>query len=260
MSEQEWLEYRDPYFWQKDFLPGKVSERQLRLFACACCRSTWHLLNERSRHAVEVAERYADEMASDGELQAARAAMLEILVGSEEEQLRRRQEWRQREAQRAPGSRPPGLDPDAVAMHNGMARNPDVAVVHAAVADSAFEAAVQTAGLTNALVIYLAPDTVDAESAQITKQSHFFSDIVRVSVRTGMPPQPLPAAILKWSDGTIPRLAQAIYDELAFDRLPILADALEEAGCTNADILAHCRQPGEHVRGCWAVDLILGKS
>jgi hypothetical protein len=54
-------------------------------------------------------------------------------------------------------------------------------------------------------------------------------------------------------------LAQAIYDDRAFDRMPILADALEDAGCTNADILNHCRQPGEHCRGCWVVDLLLGK-
>jgi len=54
-------------------------------------------------------------------------------------------------------------------------------------------------------------------------------------------------------------LANAIYDDRAFDRLPILADALEDSGCTNADILNHCRKPGEHVRGCWVVDLILGK-
>jgi hypothetical protein len=54
-------------------------------------------------------------------------------------------------------------------------------------------------------------------------------------------------------------LAQAICEERAFDRLPILADALEDAGCTNADVLDHCRQPGEHVRGCWVVNLLLGK-
>ena len=65
---------------------------------------------------------------------------------------------------------------------------------------------------------------------------------------------------LIWNDALIRHLAQAIYDECAFDRLPILADALEEAGCTNADILNHYRQPGEHVRGCWVVDLLLGKS
>jgi hypothetical protein len=63
-----------------------------------------------------------------------------------------------------------------------------------------------------------------------------------------------------WGNGTVVKLAHGIYDERAFDRLSVLADALEDAGCTNADILAHCRQPGEHVRGCWVVDLVLGKS
>jgi hypothetical protein len=55
-------------------------------------------------------------------------------------------------------------------------------------------------------------------------------------------------------------LARGIYDERAFDRMPILADALQDAGCTNEDVLAHCREPGEHVRGCWVVDLVLGKA
>lgn len=62
-----------------------------------------------------------------------------------------------------------------------------------------------------------------------------------------------------WRTATAVSLAQAIYEERAFDRLPILADALEDAGCTNADILDHCRQRGEHVRGCWVVDLIMDK-
>ena len=62
-----------------------------------------------------------------------------------------------------------------------------------------------------------------------------------------------------WLTPTVHALASAIYADRAFDRLPILADALEEAGCTNADLLLHCRQPGEHVRGCWAIDLVLGK-
>jgi hypothetical protein len=53
--------------------------------------------------------------------------------------------------------------------------------------------------------------------------------------------------------------AQAIYDERTFDRMPVLADALETAGCTNEEILNHCGQPGVHVRGCWVLDLILGK-
>ena len=64
---------------------------------------------------------------------------------------------------------------------------------------------------------------------------------------------------LTWNHGTVPAIAHRMYEERAFHDLPILADALEDAGCTDADILAHCRQPGEHVRGCWVVDLLLGK-
>jgi hypothetical protein len=70
-----------------------------------------------------------------------------------------------------------------------------------------------------------------------------------------------------WNESCVVKLAQAVYVErempqgtLDKDRLAILADALEDAGCDNADILNHCRGPGPHVRGCWVVDLILGKS
>ena len=62
-----------------------------------------------------------------------------------------------------------------------------------------------------------------------------------------------------WRTTTVVQLAQGVYNDRAFDWLAILADALEEAGCTNADILGHLRGPGPHVRGCWVVDLVLGK-
>ncbi len=65
---------------------------------------------------------------------------------------------------------------------------------------------------------------------------------------------------LTWHDGVVRQIARTIYDEAGFDRLPILADALEEAGCTDGDWLAHCREAGMHGRGCWVVDLILGKA
>lgn len=58
---------------------------------------------------------------------------------------------------------------------------------------------------------------------------------------------------------SVGELARTIYDNRAFDLMPQLADVLEEAGCTNANILEHCRQLSDHVRGCWVVDLILGK-
>ena len=63
-----------------------------------------------------------------------------------------------------------------------------------------------------------------------------------------------------WRTSTAIALARGIYDERAFDRLPILADALQDAGCENEDILNHLRDPNAtHVRGCWALDLVLGK-
>ena len=62
----------------------------------------------------------------------------------------------------------------------------------------------------------------------------------------------------EWRTSTVVALAQGIYEERAFDRLPILADALQDAGCENEDILNHCRSKGPHVRGCWVVDLLLG--
>jgi hypothetical protein len=62
-----------------------------------------------------------------------------------------------------------------------------------------------------------------------------------------------------WLTATVVALAQGVHDEHAFDRLPILADALQDAGCENAGILNHCRENHPHVLGCWVVDLILGK-
>lgn len=62
-------------------------------------------------------------------------------------------------------------------------------------------------------------------------------------------------AWLSWNDGAIVKMAQSIHQEQRFEYLPILADALEEAGCKAKEILNHCREPGDHVRGCWVIDL-----
>ena len=64
----------------------------------------------------------------------------------------------------------------------------------------------------------------------------------------------------RWRTSDVLGLARAIYEDLAFDRMPILADALMDAGCADEQVLAHCRGDGPHVRGCWVVDLVLGKS
>ena len=84
---------------------------------------------------------------------------------------------------------------------------------------------------------------------------HFFHEVFGNPFR----PVAVDPAWLAWGGGAVRRLAQGIYEERAFDDLPVLADALEEAGCDQPDLLAHLRGPGPHVRGCWAVDLLLGK-
>ena len=84
-------------------------------------------------------------------------------------------------------------------------------------------------------------------------------DLLRDVFGNPFRPACLDATWLRWNAGTVVKIANTINDDRAFDRLPELAHALEEAGCTNADILAHCRSEGPHVRGCWVVDLVLGK-
>ncbi len=62
-----------------------------------------------------------------------------------------------------------------------------------------------------------------------------------------------------WLDDAVVKMAEAIYDGRAWEQMPMLADALEHAGCGNQDVLDHCRKPGQHMLGCWVVDLVLGR-
>jgi hypothetical protein len=96
----------------------------------------------------------------------------------------------------------------------------------------------------------LAPYRTDARAAQIT----LLHDIVG--------PLPFRPVSLNrtWLTLDVVMMSQAIYEERTFDRLPALADALEAAGCRDAEVLRHLREPGTHVRGCWALDAVLGKS
>ena len=105
------------------------------------------------------------------------------------------------------------------------------------------------------------------EAVRLTDEQAVQCGLVRDIL--GNPFRPAPTAgraQLTWNEQVVIRLAQSAYDDRILPggildpaRLAILADALEEAGCTNADILSHLRGPGPHVRGCWAVDLLLGK-
>ena len=63
----------------------------------------------------------------------------------------------------------------------------------------------------------------------------------------------------RWLTSNVVELSRAIYDERAFEKMPILADALMDAGCDSDEIIAHCRGDGPHVRGCWVVDLLTGR-
>jgi hypothetical protein len=102
-------------------------------------------------------------------------------------------------------------------------------------------------------------DAADSDSAAAVENVGQVSLLHDIFGSLPFHPVTIDPSWLGWNGGTIPKLAEAIYDDRRFSDLPILADALEEAGCTDADILSHCRSGGEHVRGCWVIDLLLGK-
>jgi hypothetical protein len=255
MTEAEWLECADP---QKmlEFLRGKASERRLRLLACACCIHIWHLLTDaRSRKAIEVAEQCADGWASPQALleasDSAWAAAKEMISSY----------------QTASGF-DPYTDPERMyGIHDDCLAAPAAcAAAYASMADLgwvssvaryACHATVQAASpVGTAGSAGSSATREEAERAERTAQAALLCDIFGPLPFRTVTLDPL---WLAWNEGTVVKLAQGTYDDRAFDRLPVLADALEEAGCTNPDILAHCRQPGPHVRGCWVVDLLLGK-
>jgi len=115
-------------------------------------------------------------------------------------------------------------------------------------------------GLGNAIrwrMALLWPETPPNPEASSVQQFEFLRPRLRCIF--GNPFRPV-AIDPQWLTSTVTLLAKGIYDDRAFDRLPILADALQDAGCDNADVLNHCRDTGPHARGCWVVDLVLGKT
>lgn len=244
MTETEWLACEDlvPML---EFLRGKVSDRKLRLFAVACCRRIWQLLeNESSQQTVQTAEQYADRMVGQEQLETVRTAA----------------DTARRQA---------GLDARLQDMGQPgnywkmwMAR---ATVMTAAV--NAYEAAEQTARSVTETIHDLHADNTPhleevAKARTKIKRRSGRTELKELSVllREIFGNRFRPVIVdPSWQIANVVAIAQAIYDERAFDRLPILADALEDAGCTSANVLDHCRGGGEHVRGCWAVDLLLGK-
>ena len=245
MTEQEWLECQDPQP-MLEFLRAKVNERKLRLFACACCRGFWDRLSERDRHVVQVVERFIEGEASEQELATAR----EELRGSFSDRSVRAHAWAAAQPSQSAGqSHALGSSPIvrlAAEIGNTVRHHWNQP------ADTEMVRTVFTVAFLPFIVLEGAMNYFRWPAERSPEQPSLIRDIF------GNPFRPVsikPA----WQTTNATALAQSIYDERAFERMPIVADALEDAGCDNADILNHCRQPGEHVRGCWVVDLVLGK-
>jgi hypothetical protein len=248
MTETEWLSVADPEPMLDFVLRGMIvygfddlrtraerealvqfvrgRYRKLRLFACACCRHVWNLLgDERCRSAIEVMELVLEGKADLKQLD---GTMLPASLVTESMKTR-------------------GHGEDSTRIHLArVGARAARAAVHDDIAGAARDCAdaADWAGL---------PNPVGTSRAY---QAALLRDILGNPFRL---PRSVDVALLAWNDGTVRTISERIYEDWAFDQLPVLADALEDAGCADANILAHCRGPGPHVRGCWVVDLILGK-
>jgi hypothetical protein len=105
----------------------------------------------------------------------------------------------------------------------------------------------------------IAIENMDSYNMELFNRSYHVRWVALVRDVFGNPFRPV-SVDPTWRTSTVLALASQMYESRDFSPMPILADAIQDAGCDNEDILNHCRQPGEHVRGCWVVDLILEKS
>jgi hypothetical protein len=229
MTEPDWNTCTDPEA-MLAFLGANslLSERKARLFAVACCRRMWPVLtDERGRRAVEVAERYADRVASQADVAGA-----------------------------ARGAWDAGLDSDP----NTNDDMRSLACLHAGATD-ARRAARETAFYASRAAVGRG-EVDDPSGDELVGQAALLRDLFGP---LPFRPVAIPASVLAWNAGRVVKLATTIYDERALpggtldnDRLAVLADALEEAGLVDQDVVRHLRQQGGvHVRSCWCVDLLL---
>jgi hypothetical protein len=201
-------------------LRGRLSGRKLRLFACACCRTLQHLFVEEAYEAVEASEHYADDLVDSASVAAAREA-----------------------AKR----------PDMSRGNSDYLQRPDVqAALRCAVLVAWGRAASWDATRQAVHQLFRA-----RRVSSWNRAGYELAELLRDAAGS-----PFRSANIDphWLTTNVVDLARTIYEERAFDRLLILADALMDAGCSEEDILAHCRTSGPHAKGCWVVDLILGKS
>jgi hypothetical protein len=235
-----------------ELLHGRASDRKLRLFAVACCRRIWHLLVaeveiwhrdeaalwQRCQDAVLLAEQFADGKATTEELVAVTAYPRPALYDADAAMFTAEVQLDSilvaKEAAEAAGHEAADRV-YAVFFPNGYTPTPENEALMAEMEEQQEQEYARTIGMEK------------------NAQCHLLRDCF------ANPFRPVSADPACFTPNVV-KFAQVVYEERAFDRLPALAAALEEAGCTDADILAHCRRPGPHVRGCWALDLVLGKN
>jgi hypothetical protein len=260
-TEEDWLTCldRNRIF---AYVRSSASDRKLRLFACACCRQVWNLLiDERSRDAVEIAERFADGKATRLKVRemrtAARRAANAIETADITALYKAGAVWDPDAAWSAVYQRKP-LNLNAWNRDRRPSEDAFRSAAWAAWAaantgcTSDVHQIAEASSLVGRHAAWGAAQTEAQHGFPKRKQAGFLRDIF------GNPFRPV-AIDPVWRTSAVSAVANAIYEERCFTDMPILADALEEASCTNADILAHCRSGGEHVRGCWVVDLVLHK-
>ena len=231
MTEAEWRESTDPTP-MLAFLRGKTSDRKLRLFACACCRRAWcHYRQEMETGDIDqnivTSEGFADGRVSNEEMQEARNNSGALGNVSAE-----------------------------ASMYDTLIWIVDENAFQAAMSGAESAAGYFAMAATKELS-YTSPSAHEARVHAAKAESSVQASLLRC-IFGPLPFRP-PTIEPAWMTPTVTSLAQAIYTDRAFDRLPVLADALEDAGCTDADVLEHCRKPGVHALGCWVVDRILNK-
>ncbi len=221
MTESEWNRSIDPQA-MLDFLRGTdiTSDRKLRLFAILCCRKISHLLDTRCLTALDLAERFAEALAGERELDAAH-----------------------------------DLATDAFDEFNDVREHAAEAVQSACERVPLHEGASHAAWSAIQLVYVGVPRPLMKATRRLTwrHECRWLRDLFGP-----LPFRPVPFDPA-WRTRTAVFIARVIYEDCDFGLLPVLADALEDSGCENIDILNHCRRHGEHVRGCWVVDLLLEK-
>jgi hypothetical protein len=257
VTETEWLACQVPWLMLEHLrASGRASDRKFRLWACACVRRVWGQLHAQpSRHAVEVAERYADGEATEQERAAAYKAADSVLHAMDYG------DWRQSAAraaseaamvkpeQRSWWSRAPGAAESAArAVPSAIGKSPEPS-------SGQVEGYHEVRWPGRHRPLWLADELLDECAVQ--------SDLLRDVFGNPFRPSTCDPA---WRTPDTLALAQAAYEErqlpagtLDATRLAVLADALEEAGCSDRAMLSHLREPGPHVRGCWVVDLILNR-